>query len=60
MRTYCASDIEYAMRSVQVGRTQNILKPICILCGQFLSCGDVRTNQAVCWRCRRNQIARAF
>ena len=53
MRTYCAADIENAIRSAQVGRTQNIIRPICVLCGRFLSRGDIIIDQAVCWRCRK-------
>jgi hypothetical protein len=51
MRTFCAGEMEDAIRSVQVGTGQNILKPICIVCKRFLSRWDIRSRQAVCWRC---------
>lgn len=50
MRINCEHDIENAIWSVQVGRTQSILRPICKVCRRYLSKWDIRNRHAVCWR----------
>jgi hypothetical protein len=53
MRRNCEREIEKSVLAVQVGRTRNILRPVCIVCRRYLGKWDIRSGLAVCWRCRR-------